>query len=449
MSTYPCTIGELSPTDGAAAFAGTPTIAYGTAYADGTATTLLRSDATLLNPSTVMTNNDTTKSFTMVSDGAAAERMNLSGWQRLELWGDGNAGTSLGIQAMGAAGNKAMALGTGTGVITTAERATVVITGSVGVGADIGLDFQLADAGESGDFCFSSLEAPNTTTNSVVSVLLDPSQAANQNTALSAFTSISTNLTGRTIRAYDNNFLSLTGVFTGTCKFVGYGMSVANLTSQNGSSATLSAYGTEMRAFTIGGGSLGTFTESAAFIALSGTGTNVTLGLGGKIELPRASTTTQVGLDFVNVSGGSAPTDRMALRVGALTRGTNRYVLDALADSTGTPTNNYGTFIDNRTVGTNRWSHWGYNKFHCDTSDFIANASGKGFSNRDSQSSSAGGGGTARYWRMFVDASATGVAGDVTLIIDSLGNVSATRAGGATGTVLLKMVDVGTAAATT
>lgn len=112
-------------------------------------------------------------------------------------------------------------------------------------------------------------------------------------------------------------------------------------------------------------------------------------------------------------------------------------------------TNRYGVLVDSHTSGTNRWSLWGSNKVHCDASDFIANASGFGFCNRDSQSSSAGGGGTARYWRLYADASATGVAGDVTLSIDSTGVVSASRAGGATGTVLLVIKDVGTAPVTT
>lgn len=125
--------------------------------------------------------------------------------------------------------------------------------------------------------------------------------------------------------------------------------------------------------------------------------------------------------------------------------GTNRYGAKVLGATTGTPTNCYGYYSDNHAVGTNRWSYWGSNKFHCDTSDFIANASGFGFSNRDSQSSSAGGGGTARYWRIYTDASATGVAGDVTINIDSLGVMTATRAGGATGTVQIILKDVGTA----
>lgn len=112
-------------------------------------------------------------------------------------------------------------------------------------------------------------------------------------------------------------------------------------------------------------------------------------------------------------------------------------------------TNRYGMKVDSHTSGTNRWSMWGSNKIHCDASDFIANASGFGFCNRDSQSSSAGGGGTARYWRSFVDASATGVAGDVTFAIDSTGVLTVTRAGGATGTVLFTLKDVGTAAVTT
>ena len=109
-------------------------------------------------------------------------------------------------------------------------------------------------------------------------------------------------------------------------------------------------------------------------------------------------------------------------------------------------TNSYGARVDSIGVGTNRWAFWGSNKIHCDASDFIAAASAKGYVNKDSQSASAGGGGTARYWRMFVDASATGAAGDVTLNVDSLGVVTATRAGGATGTIQLKLVDVGTAA---
>lgn len=112
-------------------------------------------------------------------------------------------------------------------------------------------------------------------------------------------------------------------------------------------------------------------------------------------------------------------------------------------------TNAYGVNVASLPAGTNRWSFKGSNKVQCDASDFIAAASGKGYIDKDSQSSSAGGGGTARYWRMYVDASATGVAGDVTLAIDSAGTVTATRAGGATGTVLLKLVDVGTAAPTT
>jgi hypothetical protein len=103
-----------------------------------------------------------------------------------------------------------------------------------------------------------------------------------------------------------------------------------------------------------------------------------------------------------------------------------------------TLTNQYGTYIESFGKGTNRWSHWGSNKFHCDASDVITNTAGKGHICKDAQ-------GTPEFWRMFASVSGTTVK-DATWTTDADGFASFTRAASATGSVILNVQDVGTAA---
>jgi hypothetical protein len=102
------------------------------------------------------------------------------------------------------------------------------------------------------------------------------------------------------------------------------------------------------------------------------------------------------------------------------------------------PTNAYGVRVPSISQGTNRWGVWSGNKVHCDTSDFIANTTAKGLITKDAQ-------GTPRFWRTYVDAGA-GTTGGATISIDAAGVITATRVAGATSTIQIQIVDVGTAA---
>lgn len=223
-----------------------------------------------------------------------------------------------------------------------------------------------------------------------------------------------------TLAGWDSQMNSLAHNST-SVTYIGYDTSTLTVSPVAGSSTGNLLYGARLRAQI--GTTNGSWTEAAALYAIGARRSilnpTIPLGCGIIVDAPTIGSTDQIGVYIRQQTAQQIATNRIGLK------------------------------IDAQNSGTNRWAFWGSNKFHCDASDFIANASAFGFCNRDSQSSSAGGGGTARYWRMFTDASATGVAGDVTIAIDSVGNVTATRAGGATGTVLLKLIDVGTAAVTT
>lgn len=104
-------------------------------------------------------------------------------------------------------------------------------------------------------------------------------------------------------------------------------------------------------------------------------------------------------------------------------------------------TNAYGVRSKAVSAGTNRWGVWASNKVHCDASDFIAATNAKGLVTKDTQS-------TPRFWRMYTEAAA-GTTGGVTLAIDAAGALTTTRVGGATGTINIQIVDVGTAAPAT
>lgn len=68
--------------------------------------------------------------------------------------------------------------------------------------------------------------------------------------------------------------------------------------------------------------------------------------------------------------------------------------------------------------------------------DFFADATGKGFVCRDAQA-------TPHYWRFMVDLATTATGGG-TIVISSAGAISATRDGGATGNLIIRIDDVGT-----
>lgn len=205
------------------------------------------------------------------------------------------------------------------------------------------------------------------------------------------------------------------GGFNGT--LVGYDQTVFTISPTSGSGTANIAYSMRLSGALINNAS-GAWAEVAG-ITITGprrglSNPSVTIAETIVLECPTISATDQMGIYVKQRSGQQVATNR------------------------------YGVKVDAHNSGTNRWGMWTGNKVHCDLSDFIANASGFGFCNKDSQSSSVGGGGTARYWRSFVDASATGVAGDAFIAIDSLGNVTGSRAGGATGTLLITFKDVGT-----
>jgi len=69
--------------------------------------------------------------------------------------------------------------------------------------------------------------------------------------------------------------------------------------------------------------------------------------------------------------------------------------------------------------------------------DWYASANGKGLVTKDAQ-------GTARYWRISVTNGTGNPTGGATLTVSSLGNLSASRDGGATGNLLIRIDDVGT-----
>lgn len=469
MPTYPCTVGEISPDADALVgiLAGTPAVTFGTSYVSGTASTFVRTDDILKFPQALKATGGGLGEMLLTDNGAGilfltpttGDTEYVGNFFRFDM---GIFPSLLQIEEYA-----------------TADGAVLLNTtnsppsGALVVANDRGTYFAAPLA--------NSLNPSGLASNVVIET--DFSLGSNQSYCLKSSVGVTSfDLSARTIGTWDSTWPSVSGIWTGATVIVGYDMSSAMSLGPSATSGTaLKAYGARLREPSISTTN-GGWTETAGFTILSGgttAGTTITKAAGGIIEMPRQSTTLQVGLDLVNVAGGTdTPTDRIGIRLPAMARGTNRYGVQIAADTTGTPTLNYGIYDGGKSVGnyrysyyasgctsstatacygyyssphsvgTDRWSYWGSNKFHCDASDFIANASGKGFSNRDSQSSSAGGGGTARYWRMLVDASATGVAGDVTLAIDSAGAITATRAGGATGTVLLKLVDVGTAPVT-
>jgi len=156
----------------------------------------------------------------------------------------------------------------------------------------------------------------------------------------------------------------------------------------------------------------------------------------------RAAITERLGFEHngaITLLTSATLTNHYGFRCNALTGGTNRVGYRCLGVTTGTPTISYGFQSLSHSVGTTRRSFIGDNTFENTTTDFLCSTTAKGLICKDSQ-------GTAEYWRTYIDSTGTK---DMTMTVDSTGFASFTRAASATGDVLLKVIDTGTAAPTT
>jgi hypothetical protein len=411
--------------------AGTPALVFGTTNSSGTAPTLLRTDDQIKFPSALMS---TANSATMTLTDDATDMHITCSLGGVDL---NTANNKLALPLWNACGNLNSAA---VGTILRFVGNTSTFGSTLNNGVEAFISYDTADA--------------------VGAIIVRGIRMSLGNTASPTFTST-------TMRVLDLEFPS-EPVMVGTNSFAERTGIRMTMRGVRGASATVTdSFGILADTWPLLNISAGTYTNAAfAKTQLPTIGSTIRRGYW------LTSTTSNVGTESANTEGfycedlpkgtsqrasfysegmtTGTPTDVYGFYQGtAHVVGTNRYGARFTGTTTGTPTNAYGAYSDEHTVGTNRWSYWGANKIHCNLSDFIANASGFGFCNRDGQSASAGGGGTARYWRIYTDASATGVAGDVTIAIDSAGVITATRAGGATGTVLLQLKDVGTAAVTT
>lgn len=124
--------------------------------------------------------------------------------------------------------------------------------------------------------------------------------------------------------------------------------------------------------------SFGIFADTWPLLNISaGTYTNAAMT---KMQMPTIGSTIRRGHWLTTTTGnvGTAPTNAEGFYCEDITQGTSRTSYYGDGATNGTPTNVVTFYGASHTVGTNRWSLWGSNKVHCDTSDFIAEASGKG-----------------------------------------------------------------------